>query len=340
MTAGEPILCEKRGAQGRILLNRPEKLNALDLSMIEAIDRQLAIWAEDPDIAEICLTSSTPGNFCAGGDVRQLAEARDAGDMAYVENFFRREYALIHRLAHYPKPSLAVIDGPFLGGGAGLAMHCRHRAITQNARFAMPECRIGLIPDVGAARFLGRCPGAMGLFLALSGISLGSAGLHAIGLAESFVPNDRIDFLDMGLIGKLAMKPPPPPIAAFMADIEAVFSLPRLTEMLTVLAARKDRFGRDTFAALSGASPLSLALTFRHMQEGRDLTLAALLQRDFRLMMRLAASPDFSAGMRALLIERKGAPSWSWPDLAGIPESEIERHFVPLEHIAEWQAAA
>jgi enoyl-CoA hydratase/carnithine racemase len=107
--------------------------------------------------------------FCAGGDVLALSDARQAGRRKAVTDFFWHEYRLNHRIATYPKQLIAIMDGLTMGGGAGLALNAPIRVATERAIFAMPECAIGFFPDVGAGHFLNRCPGSIGLFLALTG---------------------------------------------------------------------------------------------------------------------------------------------------------------------------
>jgi enoyl-CoA hydratase len=106
--------------------------------------------------------------FCAGGDIRALAYDKDP------QEFFREEYTLNHMISTHPTPYVAIMRGITMGGGVGISVHGQVRVITDNTMFAMPETGIGLFPDVGGTYFLPKLPGAIGMYLALTGQSLGA----------------------------------------------------------------------------------------------------------------------------------------------------------------------
>jgi enoyl-CoA hydratase len=169
--AADEILLERRGGLGIVILNRPQALNTLSLTMYRSFDPQLIAWGNDPAIRAVVVRGAGDRAFCAGGDVRAIYEARrgavGAGD--YKTDFFREEYSLIDRVHRFPKPYIALIDGITMGGGAGVSINGAYRIATEKTLIAMPEVFIGLFPDVGASRFLNLCPGRSGLYLALTG---------------------------------------------------------------------------------------------------------------------------------------------------------------------------
>jgi enoyl-CoA hydratase len=132
--------------------------------MIEA----LLAWRDDPAVELVMIDHSGERGFCAGGDIRMLAES-GAGDGVRAREFFFTEYRLNTLLHDYPKPTLAVMDGITMGGGVGLSRPCRFRVATERTTFAMPETGIGLFPDVGGGWFLSRMSDHIGLWLALTG---------------------------------------------------------------------------------------------------------------------------------------------------------------------------
>src|SRR3982751_6402548 len=122
MSATPNLEFSLRAGTGEIRLNRPEELNALTLEMVEAIDRQLAEWADDPKVTGIVLAKVGTGDaFCAGVDQRALYHALQSGDREYGALFYRRLYQMLYRLAMYKKPTVAVMDGITMGGGVALA---------------------------------------------------------------------------------------------------------------------------------------------------------------------------------------------------------------------------
>ena len=155
----QEAICQRRGAAGHILLNRPQALNALTLGMVRAIAAALDDWARDPAVRCVVVEGAGGKAFCAGGDIRLLYDQGQAGDHAAQRQFWREEYILNQRIKRYAKPYVALVDGIDMGGGVGVSMHGSHRVAGDKFLFAMPEVGIGFFPDVGATYFLPRLPG-------------------------------------------------------------------------------------------------------------------------------------------------------------------------------------
>jgi len=347
MSPQQDVLFEVGDGLGYITLNRPQALNALSLAMVEALDGQLAQWAEDNRIKGVVIQAVAGRAFCAGGDVRALFEAKAHGDSQYLEAFYRREYTMNYRIATFPKPILAVMDGLVMGGGAGIAMHCSLQVITEETEFAMPETALGFFPDVGAGAFLNRCPGEIGMFLALTGVRLRAQGMLHAGLATHFVPRGRLGYLTPGSLtpegltaeglARLSMQTTEAPLAGLRERIDACFGLATVEEIVAVLKTRGDPWGRETLAMLERASPFSLKATFTHVRNMRGKRLPEVLAADFRLSQRFVAGHDFAEGVRAQLIDRDRAPRWQPAGLAGVTSEMLAAYFAPLEGMMEWQ---
>ena len=135
----EPDLIVRReGAAGMIRLNRPKAINALTLEMSR--HRRGARSASRPirRSALVLLEGAGERGLCAGGDIRGLYESsRAGGDLGKM--FWREEYILNARIAKFPKPYVAFMDGIVMGGGVGLSAHGRHRVVTEKTKLAMPE---------------------------------------------------------------------------------------------------------------------------------------------------------------------------------------------------------
>ena len=188
----DEILFEVVGAVGRVTLNRPKALNALTLAMTRELDARLIDWAADERIAAVVVEGAGDRAFCAGGDIRALYASMTTPGDRFSATFYREEYTLNHRIHAYPKPYIALIDGVVMGGGVGVSVHGSHRVVTENVLFAMPETGIGLFPDVGATHFLPRIPGALGMYLGLTGARLRAADVMYAGVGTHFVPRARL----------------------------------------------------------------------------------------------------------------------------------------------------
>ena len=197
MSPTEEILLDREGGLATLTINRPRALNALTLDNYRRFAPALRAWAEDPSVHAVIVRGAGERAFCAGGDVRAVYEAGRgiSGDRDLPAVFFREEYELIRTIHRFPKPYIAIIDGITMGGGAGISVNGAYRIATERTLFAMPETAIGLFPDVGATRFLNRCPGRIGRYLGLTGARLGAADALYCGFATHFVPRDRVSEL-------------------------------------------------------------------------------------------------------------------------------------------------
>ena len=188
------------GSVGLITLNRPKALNALDQEMCLAIDAALKLWAKDDGITAVIIRGAGDRAFCAGGDVRLaredgLARKKGESDGRIVRDFFRDEYRMNRRIATFPKPYIALIDGITMGGGVGLSVHGTYRPATARTLLAMPETGIGLFPDVGTSFVLSRLAGEIGIYLGLTGARIGAADCLVLGIATHVVDHERIQSL-------------------------------------------------------------------------------------------------------------------------------------------------
>lgn len=193
------VLQQQHGQLAVAVLNRPRALNALNVSMIEDLYGVYRSWHSSPAVASILLKGAGGKAFCAGGDVKAVAEAGRSGNTAAALRFFKSEYKLNYLIARLDKPHVALIDGITMGGGAGLSVHGTFRVATERTLFAMPECAIGLFPDVGGSHFLPRLPGALGLYLGLTGARLHGVDVRHAGLATHFVPSRLVPDLEHAL---------------------------------------------------------------------------------------------------------------------------------------------
>jgi enoyl-CoA hydratase len=334
MTSEDSLVIGRDGRIGRILLNRPNALNALTLPMIRDCSRVLRAWAEDPHVHAVVVAGAGDRAFCAGGDIRALRDARGSGDQTFVDSFFAEEYALNLLIATYAKPYIALIDGLCMGGGIGLSVHAPYRVATEHAAFAMPETAIGFFPDIGATFFLPRLPGELGTYLGLTGTRMtGADAVHA-GFATHFTPRGRLNDLSAALAreGVTALAAfdetlPAFSLAANRAAIDHCFSADTVAGIAERLGAEDADWARAAVQALGAASPSALHWTLRALRRGRDLTLKQALDAEFALTRSTMAHPDFTEGVRAMVVDKDRQPRWQPARIEDVNPAAIEALF-------------
>lgn len=336
------VLSRSSGGLGHLSLNRPEALNALDLGMVRDLAATLLAWRDDPDVQLVLLDGAGERGLCAGGDVRGLYDQITAGRPADTGIFFRDEYALNALIAEYPKPIVALADGITMGGGIGLAGHAAIRIVTERSRLAMPETRIGFVPDVGGTLLLAQAPGRVGEYLALTGASMTASDALYTGFADHYVPSDRLPSLAEALETRADPSSPtelvllfdetpePAPLVAQRPWIDDAFAADTVVEIIARLRARTEDAAAAAADTLAGLSPTALAVALASVRAAREQPdLRAVLAQEYGLALWFAMTqPDLPEGIRAQLVDKDRNPSWSPASLAeldpGIGRAALE----------------
>ncbi len=334
----DEIILRRDGQLGRITLNRPRAINALTLGMVEAMRAALDGWNSDPQVRTVLIDGAGERGLCAGGDIRAAWESL-RGDGSLADRFWTAEYALDAMIAAYPKPVVAFMDGVVMGGGVGIAAHARHRVVTERSVIAMPETIIGFTPDVGGSYLLSRAPGACGLRMALTGSRVGPGDALHCGLADRFVPSERlpalVELLSRGpadaAIDTLAALPPDGSLDTERDWIDAAYAGQTVEAIIAALRQRPEPQAAADLADLAARSPTSLKVTLRSIRNAATLPdLAACLARELPLTRVLLRRPDFMEGVRAQVIDKDRNPSWSPRTLAEVTETMIDDIFAVL----------
>ncbi|MEU5772272.1 enoyl-CoA hydratase/isomerase family protein [Streptomyces venezuelae] len=342
MAAAEnSVLTYVEGRAGHVTLNRPEALNALTHAMVLRIDEALTAWEQDPAVETVVLTGAGERGLCAGGDIRSIHEDVTAGDGggAATRDFWRDEYHLDARIARYPKPFVAVMDGIVMGGGVGVSAHAAVRVVTERSRVAMPETGIGFVPDVGGTYLLGLAPGKLGTHIALTGAQLSAGDALRCGLADHFVPSSSLPRLIADLaeapvravLGRYVEDAPPGRLADERQWIDHCYAAETVEGIVERLEADGSRAAKEAAATLLGRSPTALKVTLEALRRARELgSLEAVLNQEYRVSCAALASPDLAEGIRAQVIDKDRAPSWNPGTLAEVTADDIARFFAPL----------
>jgi len=330
------LICTVEDGVAVATLNRPSALNAIDLDLIDALHRQLKLWERDRSVRAVVVRGAGTRAFCAGGDVRAVYEHR--GDGAFMDAVYRREYVLDDAIHRYPKPYVALMSGIVMGGGCGISVHGKHRIVTETTVLAMPECRIGLFPDVAGSYFLARCPDHAGMYMGLTGLRIGGGDAVRLGLADHYVSAARLDEVIAGLRATADVESAVAPLRAALpasalppaADMRAVFGRPSVAEIMQALKGETAGWAADALAAMETACPFSLELTFRAIREGAGKTMRECLVTDFRIAQRIMRMDDYFEGVRALIIDKDNAPRWNPAQLSDVRPGDIDACFAPL----------
>ncbi|NOX39320.1 MAG: enoyl-CoA hydratase/isomerase family protein [Alphaproteobacteria bacterium] len=335
----DDILIRRVGRAGRITLNRARAMNALTYDMCLAIEAALDAWRDDAQVALVVIDAAPGKAFCAGGDIQQMYRSATAGDFAYGQRFWADEYRMNAKIAAFPKPYVALMQGFTMGGGVGVSCHGSHRIVGTTSQIAMPECGIGLVPDVGGSYLLASAPGHIGEYLGITSARMSGADAIYAGFADSLIPEacwlELIEILektgDVATIDKFVSPSGESALRASRNVIDTVFSAPSLAEIEQSLLQIPVELSQNALKSLRRNSPLSAAVTLemiRNLRPEPDIRRA--LAQEYRVTSRAAEHGDFIEGIRAAIIDKDRAPKWKHRSVAEVTASEISFMLAPL----------
>ncbi|HTR08366.1 MAG TPA: enoyl-CoA hydratase/isomerase family protein [Paraburkholderia sp.] len=338
-----------------VTLNRPAALNALSHAMVRELAVLIERVREDESIVALVLEGAGPKGFCAGGDVRalyQLARARERDGTNGWQQFFVDEYRLDYALHTFSKPLVALLDGVTMGGGMGLGQAAALRVATSRTKIAMPETRIGLLPDVGATHFLAKMPVEMELYVGLTGATLTGADAVRCRLADACMPGEWLDGYEARLaaaqwtgdvravLREVFVAPcheaGEGALASFAPLIERHFERgSRVEQIVASLRADLEREYTEserkwleaTLEALTHYSPTMLEVTREALLRGRQMTLAESFRMELGIVGRAIEEGDFCEGVRAHLVDKDRKPRWAPATLVEVRPERVQ-HFL------------
>ena len=346
VAGAEPDLIARReGSAGIIRLNRPKAINAVTLEMFRDVDKALNAFEADPAVAVILLEGAGERGLCAGGDIRALWESSKVkGDLGKI--LWREEYILNARIAKFPKPYVAFMDGIVMGGGVGLSAHSRHRVVTERTKLAMPEVGLGFFPDVGGTWLLSHAPGEIGTYFGLTGQTMnGPDAIHAR-FADAVVPSGKLPVLRdaltkvragtsssevKALIDGFATGETSGPVAAMQPKIDAWFAHDRMEDIAAALQRDGSELAMATLKTLSEKSPRGMVVTLKLLRLARTAaSLEECLVREYRAALEVFASDDFREGVRAAVIDKDRNPKWSPPRIEDVTREIVAPYFAEI----------
>ena len=336
---------------GRVRLNNPRTLNALTFDMLEPLYRQLTAWDSDRTIGCILIESTSERAFSAGSDIVALYRGMTGqGDPDYPARFLALEYRLCHAVHMLATPCLAWGNGLVMGAGMGLFSGASHRVVTAASRLAMPEIKIGLFPDCGATWFFNRLPPRLGLFVALTGITLSPRDALVAGLADRAIDHgahaevvealQRIDDWHQPhaavdrVLRRFAIDRPaglgPSRLVEHVETIREATDAATLAGMvggIRRLADHPDPWLAEAAANLDAGCPVTAHIIYRQLRGGRYLSLKQCVMREFKIALQCCRHPDFAEGVRALLVDKDRTPHWHFESVSEVPADYVDAHF-------------
>jgi enoyl-CoA hydratase len=227
------VLIERRGRVALLTINRPDKLNALDVATRNDIPAAFAELEDDEEVRVVVITGAGDKAFVAGADINEFA-----GKTAVVQRAVMRGSRAFDAVEEFPKPVIAMINGFALGGGCELALACDIRIASSKAKFGQPEIKLGIIPGGGGTQRLARLVGeGRAMELILTGDMIGAEEAARIGLVNYVVAPEELEAKAMEVANKIAEMSP---VALAMAK-QAVKNAARL-DLRAGLEAEVDLF--------------------------------------------------------------------------------------------------
>ncbi len=324
-----------QGCAGRITLTRPHALNAVTYKMVLAIGAALDGWRDDPSVSLVIIDGEGEKAFSAGGDLAEMYRSGMAKDYNYGRVFWRDEYCLNAKIANYPKPYVALCHGFTMGGGVGVSLHGSHRVVCESSRISMPECGVGLVPDVGGTHLLGQAPGRLGEYLGVTGYRMDAGDAIFAGFADHFVPEAAWPSLiseletsgDAGAVIRAA-KPAESRLADMQGEIDRVCQ----GSVQDIWSAVQSSELADQFEKMTKlSSPLAMACAVSLVRMAREAgTIEAALGYEYRFTHRVMERGDFLEGIRSVIIDKDRSPNWRHRSIGDVSEGDIDAMLAPL----------
>ena len=336
------IKYSENGNAAIITLDRPNNLNALNYEMIISIEECLKNINKNKNIKLVIFKGEGDKAFCAGGDVKSFYEEKLTNINKLRKNFFYREYKLNYLIKKYKKPIISFVNGICMGGGVGIAMHSSIVVVSENVKFAMPECTIGLFPDVGSSNFLSKLKSNIGLYIALTGKRLVSGDLIELGLANYCVSRNNFKSLEKRLINiknmrsihkiidEYSEKTNSSIFPSLNKNINSIFKYNKVEKIISLLESSNEIWAEEAFKAMNKSSPTSLKISLKQLRLSKYKSFKDNLIMDYRLSQSCMTGVDFYEGVRSVLVDKDFKPIWSPNKVQDVSSKLVISHFKSL----------
>ena len=326
------------GKAGRITLQRPKAMNAMTYEMCLAIEKALIEWKHDSNVELIIIDAQGDRAFCSGGDISDLYEEGRKGNYNYGKKFWDDEYRLNALIAKYPKPYIAFMQGFTMGGGVGISCHGSHRIVCETSKIAMPECSIGLIPDVGGSLLLARAPSNLGYYLGITGTQMDAADAVFAGFADSFIPKNEWPYIieileksgDASILQKYLKTPGESQLSKNKKFFEAAFKSKNLSKIVQFLSTSENQVGLLASQKITKNCPIAMTYTLEMLSRLSPKSgIEDALDLEYRFTSRAQEYGSFQEGIRAAIIDKDRKPKWKF-EIDTVPKEIIAEFFKPV----------
>ena len=326
------------GKAGRITLQRPKALNAMTYEMCLAIEDTLVEWKHDSKVELIIIDAQGDKAFCSGGDISDLYEEGRKKNYSYGKKFWDDEYRLNALIAKYPKPYIAFMQGFTMGGGVGISCHGSHRIVCETSKIAMPECSIGLIPDVGGSLLLARAPSNLGYYLGITGTQMDAADAVFAGFADGFIPKNEWPYIiqileksgDASILQKYLKTPGESQLSKNKKFFEAAFKSKNLSKIVQFLSTSENQVGLSASQKITINCPIAMTYTLEMLSQLSPKSgIEDALDLEYRFTSRAQEYGSFQEGIRAAIIDKDRKPKWKF-EIDTVPKEIIAEFFKPV----------
>lgn len=334
----ESVLFKTNNQSRLITLNRVNKLNSLNLDMVEKILPRLIESSKTE--GNIILTSNSPKALCAGGDVAECARAILDKKPELCAQYFQQEYNLDYLISTLPRPYVSIMDNITMGGGVGLSVHAPFRIATERTKLAMPEMDIGFFPDVGTTFFLPKLDDKVGYYYALTGQVLTGFDVYYAGFATHYIKSERLDSVMKRLEGVTSFQGVNEILKEFEENktdykpkfstqdiqiIKTAFAKKTIEEVFEYLTQDNSEFSQNLLKTMSAKPISSLKVAFALLKKGETNSIRQQFELEMIAATNIVNLPaennDFCKGVKHKLLDKIKEPFFpQW--------SEIEPNYV------------
>lgn len=329
---------------GIIYLDKKEVINALNLEMVKNIEKTLKKWENDDKIKAVLFDSLCQKGFCAGGDLKTIYNDYLLNNHCQnKDEFYEEEFILDKYVKDYKKPIISHYFGIVMGGGIGLTINSDFIVCDESVNWAMPETRLGFVPDVGVCWHISKLPQSLGQYLGLCGESLESSDLIKYNLANLYLDsNNYQEFLDILIdlsknyegeklldelklnTEKLKLENKISKVDKNMEKIEKYFSYDSLDEILESLKANKeDKFAKKTLENLKERYIFMLQVQFEKYFACKNLSKDQVFDLDLKILKYARKTGSMQEGIRSLIIDKESA-NWKEKSLDQVSKEKIK----------------
>lgn len=320
----ELIKCEEKGNVGIITFNRENKLNAFNHAILVEIKSALRKLDNNKRIGLIVL-KGTDKVFSAGGDLVEVYNNMEASN--HPDRYFRYEFTVDNLVDKMKTPTLSFLHGIVMGGGVGISFGSDIRIVDETTKWAMPETRLGMFPDVGVGYYFSQLDRGTALYLSLYGPTIKGQDVKDIGFATHFIDSSYRDEILKKLIAtdmssmtrREILVEADRIVQEYAAEGERVlekdvaekyFDKPTLEEIMKALAGSDDERAKEIYEEMKSKCPMSLVITCLKYEAGKKWTRRETYHKDAVIMEYLIESGNMQEGIRKIMIDKSYVPQF------------------------------